>query len=80
MAKRDISNSWVPASGKKPEDFDLVLVATSKGKECPAWWSGTRWEGLRLRKDDVVMAYKRYPFQTYNASDGLTKERKKNFE
>ena len=80
MAKRDISNTWIPASGKKPDEFDLVLVATSHGKECPAWWDGSRWSGLRLRESNEVISFKRYPFQTYNASDGLTKERKKNFE
>jgi len=78
MAKRDINNDWIQADKKKPEDFDLVIVVTKGGKECPAWWDGSRWSGLRLRESDEVISFKRYPFQTYNASDGLTKERKKN--
>ena len=37
----------------------LYLQRAGKPKTINGWWTGKKWFGLRLRKDDVITAWKR---------------------
>lgn len=49
---------WVDCKFFMPINYDIVHVRTVNGKECPAWWSDSKWEGLRLRKGDRIIKWK----------------------
>lgn len=43
-----------------PVSFDAVHVwIANKKKSAPAWWNGEEWTGLRLRKGDQIIKWKR---------------------
>lgn len=50
---------WANAKKAKPIPFDMVTIETASGKRCPAWWNESLWEGLRLRKNDKILRWKR---------------------
>ena len=52
-------NGWADAQTAHPIPFDLVVVETTQGKTCPAWWNEKVWAGFRLREKDSVIRWKR---------------------
>ena len=48
---------WINASVFLPLEFDLCTLKTQKGK-CPGWHTGGVWVGLKLKKNDKVIAWK----------------------
>lgn len=64
----DYKKTWKPIeSSKKPEPYELVLIALKRGVVIPAWWTGNHWDARRLKEDDEVLAYKSMSDQTNNA-------------
>lgn len=51
-------DGWVNILEALPFPFDLVHLATEELKVMPGWWSGFRFEAVRLRKEDTVKAWK----------------------
>lgn len=53
-------NKWACDLNYMPIPYDLMHV---KVKDSPriksAWWNGSQWQGLRLKEDDQVIAWKR---------------------
>jgi hypothetical protein len=49
---------WADAKKYLPVPFDLVYVDDGE-KIVTGWWSGTFWDGLRLKKDTKVIKWKR---------------------
>lgn len=54
---------WAEAKASKPIPFDLVTVETETGKKIAAWWNEFSWEGLRLKKSDEVLRWKRRKYE-----------------
>jgi len=52
-------DGWASAKRHLPIAFDLVTVETSTGKRVAAWWTEFNWDGIRLKKEDVVLNWKR---------------------
>jgi hypothetical protein len=50
---------WANSKKFLPEDFDLVLLRLKREKIIPGWIIGMKWTGLRLKKDDEVMFWKK---------------------
>lgn len=50
-------DGWVEAAIYRPIPYDLVSMKM-KNKTCPGWWTGMRWEGLRMRKGDEILYWK----------------------
>ena len=48
---------WVNASRFLPLEFDLCTIKTQKSKS-PGWHTGGVWVGLKLKKNDKVIAWK----------------------
>lgn len=49
-----------------PIKYDMMTVRIKdKNKLASAWWDGTRWNGLRLRDGDEIMAWKRVQYCDY---------------
>lgn len=49
---------WQNPSSFRPLPFDLVQLKTIKGIKS-GWWTGNKWMGLRLRKGDKVISWKK---------------------
>jgi hypothetical protein len=52
-------DGWADASLFLPREFDLVRLKTSTNKEVNGWLSTTMWDGLKLKKSDQVVGWKR---------------------
>lgn len=53
-------DQWVLDLTYRPIPFDLLyLKIRNKPKTIGGWWNGKIWQGLRLKKDDDVIAWKR---------------------
>lgn len=53
-------DGWADAKRFIPADFDLCLLKIKgKNKNEPGWASGRNWDGLRIKKDDEVLFWKR---------------------
>lgn len=52
-------DGWADAKTCLPDDFDLVYLRLKREKTIPGWVSGAIWYGMRLKKDDEVMFWKR---------------------
>lgn len=51
---------WVNDLTYMPIPFDLMFVRLDgSGRVKSAWWNGRRWKGLRLKKEESVVAWKR---------------------
>lgn len=50
--------SWQDPKTFHPLPFDLVKVQTSEGIKS-GWWTGNKWMGLRLRRGDKVISWKK---------------------
>lgn len=64
-------HEWVPVSYCTPEPYDLVLLALDTGSVVAGWWTGTSWDGHRLKSDTVVKAFKAIDFQVNNSKYSL---------
>lgn len=58
---------WVPVTDRKPEPFDLCVLAKKCGRAVPGWWTGVSFEGRRLKEDDEVIAWKKADWQVNNS-------------
>ncbi len=52
-------SGWADAEKSLPIPFDLVTVLTDTHKQMAAWWNKNEWEGVRLKKTDKVMKWRR---------------------
>lgn len=53
-------NGWVLDSDYKPIPFDLMyLRLRGHTKTKTGWWSGRIWTGLRLKRSEKVVCWKR---------------------
>lgn len=52
-------DGWADAKKYVPEDFDLVSVKIKNKKICSAWVNGKTWDGLKIKREDEVLAWKR---------------------
>lgn len=54
------SQGWMFDLSKLPIPYDLMYI---KLKDLPhiktGWWTGKKWEGLRLKSEEIVIAWKR---------------------
>lgn len=54
-------NGWIPVGLYYPIPYDLLYLRIKGAcKLLTGWWNGKAWEGLRIAKDAIVMAWKRY--------------------
>ena len=54
---RDI-HGWVDAKVFRPFPYDLVNMKLQEQKVIAGWWTGLKWEGLRLKAKDKVVLWK----------------------
>ena len=55
-----VENGWVVNPSYLPISFDLVLLnIKGKPKHQTGWWNGQKWVGLRVRRDDTIICWKR---------------------
>ncbi len=53
-------DGWINAKKYTPYPYDLVIVKLkNKIRETNAWYDGTKWCGLRLKKEDIIERWKR---------------------
>lgn len=52
-------DGWVDNQKFKPMKFDICLIRTSTNRTYPAWWTGDRWDGLRVKRNVEVIYWKR---------------------
>lgn len=52
-------DGWADCARFLPEDFDLVFMRLKRDRIIPGWIAGKTWAGLRLKKEDVVLFWKR---------------------
>lgn len=57
------SEGWCDTKISYPIPFDLVTVQTSTGKKVAGWWNKSDWKGLRLKKADEVIKWKRRKYE-----------------
>lgn len=62
---------WIEVTKKKPEMFDLVVLATKGGKAIPGWWTGQGWDARRLKEEDEVIAWRKAEWQVNNSQYSL---------
>jgi hypothetical protein len=61
---------WACAKSHLPRSFDIVALRVDCGtkeafKTINGWWSGTQWEGIRLKKKDEIIQWKRIDPEEY---------------
>lgn len=49
-------DGWVAVDKALPFPYDLVNMDINT-KIIPGWWTGTSWDGLRLKEADIVRAW-----------------------
>lgn len=52
-------NGWADPSKFLPADCDLMCLKLQNGKQVNGWLVGDRWEGLKKKKTDRVVAWRR---------------------
>jgi hypothetical protein len=52
--------SWRSAIKFKPIQFDIVALQLADGRVIPGWWTGTSFDGRRLKEGDKVIAFRSY--------------------
>jgi hypothetical protein len=52
-------DGWADCKRFLPDDYDLVLLKLSRGKTIPGWIAGSSWDGLKLKKEDTVLYWKK---------------------
>lgn len=50
--------SWQDPCTYRPMPFDLVEIQTPRGIKS-GWWTGNKWMGVRLRKEDTIISWKK---------------------
>lgn len=50
-------DGWVDEKIYHPLPYDMVLMKTTD-KKIPGWWTGQKWEGVRLEDEDKVLWWK----------------------
>lgn len=53
------ADGWVDAKRFMPADFDLCLLKIEDKSSIPGWASGFNWDGLRVKKKDKVLYWKK---------------------
>lgn len=59
---------WVDAFRVKPYAYDIVYLLTGKFEEKNGWWTGLKWDGLRLKENETIIRWKRLREITNDAS------------
>ncbi len=52
-------DGWVDATKYIPEECDLVILRMDDDRSLPGWWTGNGWDGLRIKRKDKVLYWKR---------------------
>jgi len=52
-------HGWADANDYKPIPYDILYLKTSTGKVVKGWWAEFFFDGLRLKKEDVVVKWRR---------------------
>lgn len=50
-------DGWVDPKLYRPEPYELVIMKLER-KTISGWWTGHKWEGLRLIKGDKILYWK----------------------
>lgn len=66
IPKDQIIDGWISLDHFFPTEFDLVMLKTDKDKVIKGWYSGTRWDGILLKKTHVIKYWKKE--EGYNES------------
>jgi hypothetical protein len=53
------NDGWADAKKYLPCDFDLVLLKRKDGRILKGWSVSNSWDGLRLKKTDEIVQWKR---------------------
>jgi len=54
------ASGWVDPQDYLPIAFDLMyLKVKGKVRVISGWWDGTKWKGLRLKKNQTIEKWKR---------------------
>ena len=54
-------DGWADATKFLPGDFDLVNIKLEDNTFLSAWYTGVGWDGLVIKRDNKVKAWKRKP-------------------
>lgn len=57
---------WVDSKEYLPRRFDIAYLMVKRDgniiyKATPGWWTGTQWEGQKIKKTDEVIFWKHKP-------------------
>ena len=61
-------SEWKPES-LRPVPYLLVELALETGKHVPGWWTGTAWDGRRLKDGVAVLGYRKIEGQCNNTKN-----------
>lgn len=51
--------SWNNANKEKPIPYSLNNLHLESGEIVRGWWTGNSWDGLKLKRTDVVKHFKK---------------------
>lgn len=50
---------WEDATNSKPLPYSLNNLLLDSGQIIRGWWTGNYWDGLKLKRVDIVKSYKK---------------------
>lgn len=57
------ADGWADAKKYLPADYDLMFLKVKDKKSVSGWHVGKKWDGLRLKKDDEILYWKKKPVE-----------------
>jgi hypothetical protein len=52
-------DGWVDPEKFKPMRYDMCYLRAKNNRTYPGWWTGDRWDGLRVKPDIEIIYWKR---------------------
>lgn len=56
---KEHNRDWRDANSFKPEPFALQNLLLDNGKIKRGWWTGTIWDGISIKHNDIITKFKK---------------------
>jgi hypothetical protein len=51
--------NWIDTIDRKPEPYSLNALLLKTGREVRGWWTGSSWDGIKVRENDTVIKWRK---------------------